>query len=987
MGEYTLLADAFNGLAMIFNSGPIANMMKLAFLVGILVFGVRAAFFTKWDATPLLAGLIGYLCMFGPKVTVSITDGYSGAVRIVANVPVGIAAPMGITSHTGRYFAYTFEQAFAVITPTESYYTEGYLNSLEVLLKMRAPTLGWASVSTNNRVEATLLNYLKDCVYLDLAMNDPDNPSEVDAVRLTTSKDTWANLKTTFLNVYTNDYLNMAVNQPQSLPCGDVYNRLDTQIGAAGTWISTYYDNYLQTQMAASRQAFSTSAQDRISNALSAINLNSADARTWMMNTMLSTALRNADSAYQVGQNNIAGTVMVTQAAAQRNTKWAAEKSMFEQVARPITAFIEMFMVGAAPIMAFAIAAFGQMGFSILGKFLMMHVWVTLWVPTTALVNAYMTHTMAKYVEWVQYDRGIELLSQSGLDQLNSQLQTQFATGGMLAAAVPMLTLMLIYGSSQVATQLAGQMRGSEYIDPKIASPSLVQPGPYVTQASNITQNPGTLTQQQTGATLPLATLGSQLESGASLAKSNAYQNAASASNAVNQRYGLSESSNDSLKYGIDGRMSGTGTISQGISATYNKALAAAKESGVSGQAATQYAMQAADNYRSSLSGGFSVGVGTGDAMPFVQLGGKAGNQWSSEYAASMAKGLGMTESQLRSANTRFNEGASKDQRISAGLEEAKSRSEVWGKSQDFSTGKSKENARAITDSLAQTQTAATTFQSLDAARQSLGMSANAHPTQLATAWKGTFGQNDWMSQVDSDWSKFHSDKPAEDAPAARSAALERVRGSGMFRSSSMSSPREQAALEKLWAMASDPVAAQGFVQSLAKASGINTGSAGSTSSSSWRGEVPQGGLSNAPMIRSAGEVRASGQEIQSNVNTGVASRAGQAAAWSNVLATNFSQQAIKDFYQAKTGDVDQSDSTFRAMASDYGQRITSAQPAEAAALRERISKMTPDELKAELLQFKTGRNYQADSPTEGPPSIYASEAEWGQYREQQKKR
>jgi hypothetical protein len=984
MGEYTLLADAFNGLAMIFNSGPIANMMKLAFLVGILVFGFKAAFFTKWDATPLLAGLIGYLCMFGPKVTVTITDGYSGAVRVVANVPVGIAAPMGVTSHTGRFFAYTFEQAFAVITPTDSYFTEGYLNSLEVLLKMRAPSLGWASVSTNNRVEATLMNYLKDCVYLDLAMNDPSNPSEVDAVALTTAKNTWGNLKTTFINVYTNDYLNMPGNQPQSLSCADVYNRLDAQIGSLGTWISTYYDNYLQTQMAASRQAFATSAQDRVGNALAAINLNSSDARTWMMNTMLSTALRNADSAYQVGQNNIAGTVMVTQAASQRNTKWAAEKSMFEQVARPITAFIEMFMVGAAPIMAFAIAAFGPTGFSILGKFLLMHVWVTLWIPTSVLVNAYMMHTMAKYVEWVQYDRGVELLSQSGLDQLNSQLQTQFATGGMLAAAVPMLTLMLIYGSSQVATQLASQMRGSEYIDPKIASPDLVQPGPYVTQASNITQNPGTLTQQTTGAALPSTTIGSQLESGASLAKSNAYQNAAAASNSVNERYGLTEGSNDTLKYGIDGRLSGTGTISQGISAVYNKALSAAQESGVSGQAATNYAMQATDNYRSSLSGGWKANLGTPDSMPFGSISVGGGNQWTSETAQSFAKGLGMSESQLRSANTRFNEGASKDERINAGFEEGRARSEVWGKSQDYTTGKSKENARAISNSLTQTQTAATTFQTLDAARQSLGMSASAAPTQLPTAWKKTFGEGDgWINQTNSDWAKFHSDKPDGDAPAARSAAQQRIKDSGMLKSSGMSLPKEQDALEKLWAMASDPVSAPAFVQSLGKVSGINTGSTGSLSTSQMRSEVPQGGLSNVNMIKAPGQVRAEGQDIQEKVSGGLKSAAGQAAAWANVIKSDFSPKALRSYYEAKTGDVNQADADFRTMASLYSEKIKAAHPADRAALFQEIAGMSPDYLKAELINFKEDRNYKPENGN--PPGAYADKRQWDRWHNYQR--
>lgn len=987
MGEYTLLADAFNGLAMIFNSGPIANMMKLAFLVGILWFGFRAAFFTKWDATPLLAGLIGYMCMFGPKVTVTITDGYSGAVRVVANVPVGIAAPMGITSHAGRYFASTFEQAFAVITPTNSYFTEGYLNSIEVLLKMRAPSQGWASVSVNSRIEATLLNYIKDCVYLDLAMNDPTNPSEVDAYKLTTHKDTWPQLKTTFINVYTTDYIEMVDGRPQELPCRAVYNRLDAQIGTPGTWISTYYDNYLQTQMAASRQAFATSAEARISNALAAINLGAGDARTWMMNTMLGTALRNADSAYQVGQNNIAGTVMVTQAAQQRNAKWAAEKTMFEQVSRPITAFIEMFMVGASPIMAFAIAAFGQAGFSILGKFLMMHVWVTLWVPTSALVNAYLTHTMAKYVEWVQFDRGIELLSQSGLDQLNNQLQTQLATGGMLAAAVPMLTLMLIYGSSQVATQLAGQMRGSEYIDPKIAAPDIVQPGPIVTQSSSHTQNPGLKTQQRTGASVPEFDLGSSFADGASFATANANTNAANATKGINQRYGFTEGGNDKVSFNTDGSFTGTGTFGKGMAAVLSKSLAAGKAAGLTGQALTNFTFGAADQYASTTQGGGSVdlsfgmrtpGAGGGSngaggggkkagAQAGVGFGLEAGHTWRSSWSEEEAQKMGVSHAQLTDANRRLGASLSDDESVRAGLEWAKRKSTSVGRGKDSTTGFSREQAAGIGDSISQTEQQTKTATALRSFSRKYGMGAKYHPTQLAADFRQTFG-NDWTNVVGNNFRSSFGHLPEDQAAAKRNEALSNVANSGTLNNSGMSDKREQAALEQLTAMMLNPTSSPQFLASLGRVSGMDTNGLEANAPGSWAGEVKTGALSAQTMLRPAADVMSDVIGTRDKVNKGVDAKKAEAGAWDRMRSGDFSMDAIQKWTQSKYADVSAFADQGRSVTEGLYKAFQGQTIQERAAYMDWLEKATPDQVKSDIQARKEGRKPPSeDVPWQNP--------------------
>ncbi len=64
------------------------------------------------------------------------------------------------------------------------------------------------------------------------------------------------------------------------------------------------------------------------------------------------------------------------------------------------------------------------------------------------------------------------------LYKLDFLLQDYLATGGMLAASTPAISLMLIYGSAITATHLARRFQGGDFIDEKITSPDVMRPAP-----------------------------------------------------------------------------------------------------------------------------------------------------------------------------------------------------------------------------------------------------------------------------------------------------------------------------------------------------------------------------------------------------------------------------------------------------------------------------------------------------------------------------
>jgi conjugal transfer mating pair stabilization protein TraG len=127
--------------------------------------------------------------------------------------------------------------------------------------------------------------------------------------------------------------------------------------------------------------------------------------------------------------------------------------------------------------MAFTIAL-GPAGIAMTGKYLLFALWIQLWMPIMAIINLYLHMAIAGDLDALQHTANLTLPSILALYKLDFLLQDYLATGGMLAASTPAISLMLIYGSAITATHLAGRLQGGDTIDEKITSPNLMRPAP-----------------------------------------------------------------------------------------------------------------------------------------------------------------------------------------------------------------------------------------------------------------------------------------------------------------------------------------------------------------------------------------------------------------------------------------------------------------------------------------------------------------------------
>jgi conjugal transfer mating pair stabilization protein TraG len=144
--------------------------------------------------------------------------------------------------------------------------------------------------------------------------------------------------------------------------------------------------------------------------------------------------------------------------------------------------FFEGFLFAIAPLMAFAIAL-GPAGIAMVGKYLLFGLWVQLWLPIMAVINLYLHMTIAGDLDALQSAGNLTLPSILSLYKLDFLLQDYLATGGMLAASTPAISLMLIYGSAITATHLAGRLQGGDHIDERITSPDVMRPAPALTMS------------------------------------------------------------------------------------------------------------------------------------------------------------------------------------------------------------------------------------------------------------------------------------------------------------------------------------------------------------------------------------------------------------------------------------------------------------------------------------------------------------------------
>ena len=542
IGDAAFLEQILNAVAMITGTGNFTKIVSIGLLLGVIMVFIQSVFqgAKQINIHQVLLGWMLYACFFLPTTTVTIEDSVSGDVRVVSNVPIGLGFVGGTISRLGYGITTLFEDGYGIIAPkiTERYFAESLklLNNVRnmgsdprLFLALNA-TIGGSDVD----IRESWKNYIRECTL-----------TKVDLGEMTVDK---------LMDAPTNDALRFASNLygtrlylgtpgGEDYTCSEAWTLLTSETAKINSPIVIEAMNkILDPDGKIIGIGGVNDSWTKINDALDSLGIVSDTANEYVKASILEPIYYEAAIGRYEDLNDYTSALMINQAIKQRNTQWSAEQSMFMSVVRPLLTFFEGFIYAITPVMAFIIVM-GSFGMQLAAKYLQTILWIQLWLPVLSIINLFIYTAASQQMS--SYD-GIQ--SMYALAETKDVLEHWIATGGMLAAATPIISLFLVTGSTFAFTSLAGRINGADHIDEKMQTPDLLKQGPLMQSQAANTHNSFSGTQRSgTENLLGNFSIGESLSSSEMSARSRQNQ----ASQAFNQTLGraISEGSNINSTY------------------------------------------------------------------------------------------------------------------------------------------------------------------------------------------------------------------------------------------------------------------------------------------------------------------------------------------------------------------------------------------------------------------------------------------------------
>jgi conjugal transfer mating pair stabilization protein TraG len=511
LGDTAFLAQILNAVALLTGTGDFKQLVSCGMLLGVLAV-VLQSLFQGAKSLPfqhVFMGWLVYAGLFGPACQVTLEDAYTVEVRVVDHAPIGVGLAGSVISHLGYTLTRLFETAYAPIAPGLT--SHGFIESLHVLNTVRRSlaqdiglfhawdqALGGGKEGNGVNTRRSWVNYLQECT-----LNKVDLPHSADYTSAETLLRQPIDAALHFPSRVHGTHLYLSAGHPQGedQDCTQAWAALQA---ATQHLNSPSVQAYLQQKIGA--HPLST-----LRHALEAVSQSSTASLKYVQTALLEPLYYEAAAGRYRDFQDLSSALMVEQAIQQRNTQWAAEQSTFLTIIRPMMTFFEGLVYAVTPLLAFMIVM-GLFGVQLAGRYAQTLLWMQLWMPVLSIINLFIhmaaTRAMASY-------RASGLDSMYSLNHASQVLQHWIATGGMLAAATPVISLFVVTGSSYAMTSLEGKVVGAEHIDEKIQTPDIVKPAPFLGLPAMYQQDHFSRT-HRTGAetTFGSVNLGAVVESG-----------------------------------------------------------------------------------------------------------------------------------------------------------------------------------------------------------------------------------------------------------------------------------------------------------------------------------------------------------------------------------------------------------------------------------------------------------------------------------------
>lgn len=454
------LFGVFNAAAAIHASGDYASAVAAVAFCGFVAALIAYAFAPeklqgwKWLATVVLV----FSVLIVPKVTVGIVDKTGGsAVKVVDNVPFGVAVLGSLTSTIGHTLTGLFETAFQVIPgvgalPAELTYEQNGLMFGNRMIRETGNT-----VFQDPAFRTDLVNFIHNCTTYDLV------DGTLDPSVFSTADDVWtlmASPNPARFSTLTGAGGNVGVDT-----CPNVYLSLNGRLPAQIQRIQGRLAFQLNPTLPGSAAAAVIAGQ--IQQAY--LKNNIANAAASAADIIRQNAMLNAieDTGKIIGQkvNDPAAMVLAVgraQAVAQINASWLNYGKVAEQALPVFRNVIEAVTYAMFPLFVLLLLlTSGRETMMAFKGYAAILIWIQLWPPLYAILN-YMASIYAAYDLAAAADMGTgaKALTLQTSSVIYSRAISGEAIVGYLAISIPFVAWAALKRMENFGTALVGGLSG-----------------------------------------------------------------------------------------------------------------------------------------------------------------------------------------------------------------------------------------------------------------------------------------------------------------------------------------------------------------------------------------------------------------------------------------------------------------------------------------------------------------------------------------------
>ncbi|QBY46642.1 conjugal transfer protein TraG N-terminal domain-containing protein (plasmid) [Arsenophonus nasoniae] len=567
-GAADMLSMVFNALAMLNTDGVLTSAFKIALLLAVIGYVIKAAADSGRTISfqHAAVSIVLFLCFFQVTTRVTIEDTTTGEIRAVDNVPFGVGFTASIISRTGYEFSKKIEQAFSTPSMTE-YGPIDPLYMMSAMYDAARDPLTWTKYSHGVDIDKAIQTFTSQCLSFDIArgtqsylsimnkpMNDEFAQSPNRKILLPKADGTTGTMEVTCREAM-KAIKSLVAREKNSLADGIMNVR------------NSYNRRCNQNAVTSKDRCTSAFAEDSMQNTLLFYSNSGTDLRQFQTMLLMYPYMVNMPSTVNENAYHYYAAVAKNQSQIQQSFKWASEGSSFLIWVQYLQSFVQAAVYGLVPFVAFALA-FGMMGIGLTLKYILVLLWVQTWQPLMAIMNAILlTKTQSD----------LSVLS-SGITTFNDLYhildvtQKNIALAGHLMASVPVLGAFVVFGSSYAFMGLTSGLSSTSAPDSAPLAPAATDAAPINTTSSlsshsafnAVSAMTGT---DQTGPSLNIGkTLSSNLQSSRQRLENAQKQfNAVSGSN-VNVGTGLSETGG--INQGSNFTLGDTHTHNQDVGVT-----------------------------------------------------------------------------------------------------------------------------------------------------------------------------------------------------------------------------------------------------------------------------------------------------------------------------------------------------------------------------------------------------------------------------------